>query len=47
MVTIMIIYTGRSPILMIIDLMIIRFIMIMADLFTANLFTSACVPTNL
>ena len=51
MVINMIIYiipdTGLSPIMMIIDLMIIRFIMIMADLFTANLFTSACVPPNL
>ena len=51
MVINMIIYfipdTGMSPIMMIIDLMIIRFIMVMSDLFTASLFTSACVPPNL
>ena len=51
MVINMIIYvfpdTGMGPIMMIIDLTIIRFVMIMADLFTAGLFTSACVPPNL
>ena len=40
------ILTGMSP-TMIIDLMIIRLIMVMADSFTASLFTSACVPPNL
>ena len=48
MVITMIVFTsGMSPIMMIIDLRVIRFIMVMADLFMANLFTSACVPPNL
>merc|ERR1711911_577161 len=49
MIMVMIIYiipdTGMCPIMMIIDLMIIRFIMFMADLFTAHLFTRACPQT--